>query len=99
MSTDSLQHIEISREAYVHNLATFRRLLRPGCRLMAVVKANAYGHGLEPVSRLAAEAGADVLGVNCLEEGVAIRRLGIETPVVILGYTLLNELGAALDHH
>ncbi len=98
MNTDGLQHIEISREAYGHNLATFRRLLRPGCRLMAVVKANAYGHGLEAISRLAAEAGADVLGVNCLEEGVAIRRLGIEMPVVILGYTLLDGLGAALDH-
>jgi alanine racemase len=98
MSTDPLQHIEISREAYRHNLATFRRLLRPGCRLMAVVKANAYGHGLEIVSRLAAEEGADELGVNCLAEGVAIRRLGLDLPVVILGYTLLEDLGAALDH-
>ncbi len=92
-----IQHIEISRVAYRHNLDTFRRLLAPGCRLMAVVKANAYGHGLLPVSRLAAEADVDYLGVNCIEEAAALRADGIGTPTVVLGYVPLHQLGDAVE--
>lgn len=91
------QHIELDRAAYFHNIRTFRALCPPPCRLMAVVKANAYGHGLLPVSRLAAEAGVDYLGVNGLDEGVAIRQAGIRLPVVILGYTVRDHLGAAVE--
>jgi alanine racemase len=96
METQHIQHIEISRDAYRHNLATFRRLLAPGCRLMAVVKANAYGHGLLPIARLAAEAGADYLGVNALEEAAALRVGGIGLPTAVLGYIPLHQLGDAV---
>lgn len=96
-STAYIQHIEISRDAYRHNLDTFRHLLAPGCRLMAVVKANAYGHGLLPVGRLAAEAGVDYLGVNCVEEVAALRAGGIGTPTVILGYVPLHQLGDVVE--
>jgi len=89
------QHIELSRLAYFHNIRTFRALCPPPCRLMAVVKANAYGHGLLPVSRLAVEAGVDYLGVNCLEEGVALRQDGIRLPGIILGYTMRAGLATA----
>ncbi len=58
---------------------------------MVVVKANAYGHGLEAVAPIAAEYG-DWLGVNALEEALAIRALGIRKPVAILGHTPIDQL-------
>ena len=58
---------------------------------MAVVKANAYGHGLEITAPIAAER-ADWLGVNCIDEALTITRLGIGKPVAILGHTPLDQL-------
>lgn len=61
------------------------RALRPAAAgLMAVVKANAYGHGAVPVARVALEAGAAWLGVALVEEGVALREAGIEAPILVL---------------
>jgi alanine racemase len=54
---------------------------------MAVVKADAYGHGAPAVARLLAEAGADYFGVSCLEEALQLRAADISVPVLILGYT------------
>lgn len=76
---------EIHRAALRRNLQTLRRRLRPGVKCLAVVKANAYGHGLVPVSRLAVQAGASHLGVSSLEEGVALREAGCRRPILILG--------------
>lgn len=56
----------------------------PGCSLLAVVKADAYGIGALPVSRAVLSAGADALGVALVEEGIALRRAGIEAPVLLL---------------
>ena len=58
---------------------------------MAVVKSNAYGHGLEITAPIAAER-ADWLGVNCIDEALMITRLGIDKPVAILGHTPLDQL-------
>lgn len=58
---------------------------------MAVVKANAYGHGLDITAPIAAER-ADWLGVNCIDEALTITRLGILKPVAILGHTPLGQL-------
>lgn len=88
--------VEIDRSALIHNLKAFRRLIGPGVKLMPVVKANAYGHGLREVSSLAAKSGlADWLGVNSLEEGLALRRDGIRLPVLVLGYVPYNGLQTA----
>src|SRR5438067_389604 len=59
--------------------------------IMIVVKANAYGHGLEAVAPSAAAYG-DWLGVNALDEALAIRALGIQKPVAILGHTEIDQL-------
>lgn len=66
-----------------HNLAQIRA--RTGVPVMAIVKADAYGHGLVPVARYLAAQGVDHLGVAFLEEGVALRRAGVETPILVLG--------------
>lgn len=99
MRTTTVQHIEISRRHYTHNLETFHRLLTPGCRLMAVVKSNAYGHGLTLVAGLAQEAGVDCLGVNSLDEGITLRRSGITLPIVVLGYIPLEAMTEVIEYH
>jgi len=84
--TDLLSWIEIDEDALASNLASFRRRLKPGVVLQAVVKSNAYGHGIEPVARIAARAGADAFGVHTVDEAEAVERLGLAKPVLILGY-------------
>lgn len=67
-----------------HNIAFLRSLLPAGCRFMAVVKANAYGHGDIEVSRAALRAGSDCLGVALVEEALRLRGAGIDCPVYLL---------------
>ncbi|HYG64927.1 MAG TPA: alanine racemase, partial [Thermoanaerobaculia bacterium] len=76
--------VDVDLDALGHNLQVIRRQT-PGTRLMAVVKADAYGHGAAAVSRALAGAGVDWLGVALLEEGAKIRRAGVETPILVLG--------------
>lgn len=94
----ALTWVEISRAALRHNIRQFRRLVGPRRKLMAVVKANAYGHGLAEVSNLVLEDGAEWLGVNCVEEGLQLRRTGIEAPIIILGYVPLAALEDAVEN-
>ncbi len=67
-----------------HNVRTFVELVGPACRVMAVVKADAYGHGAVEVSRAALEAGASRLGVALVEEAEELRGAGIEAPLHLL---------------
>jgi len=90
------QQIEISAEAYAHNLAALRGLLPPGTRAMAVVKANAYGHGARIVTPLALDAGIDYLGVHSLEEFEEIQDLCGKVPVCVLGPTLPFQAAATV---
>ncbi len=91
-----LVRVEISRSALVHNVGIFRRLAGRRRRLLAVVKANAYGHGMLEVSRIALGAGADWLGVHSLEEGLRLREAGFAAPVLVLGYIPLDGLVEAI---
>lgn len=86
-----LTWVEIDTAAVRHNIDAIRSLLPSGTSLMAVIKANAYGHGLEAVAPIAAER-ADWLGVNAIDEALAIRALGIQKPVAILGFTEFDQL-------
>ncbi|MFA5026563.1 MAG: alanine racemase [Candidatus Methylomirabilota bacterium] len=76
---------EISLRAIASNVATARRLAGENTRVMAVVKADAYGHGAVPVALAALEAGAAWLGVACPEEGTPLRDAGIGAPILVLG--------------
>lgn len=91
-----MQWLEIDKSALISNLHQFRQLVGKKTQLLAVVKANAYGHGLGPVSEIALEAGVDWLGVNSVEEGIFLRQQGVKSPVLILGYTPLNKLQDAV---
>jgi alanine racemase len=66
------------------NASQFKRRTAPA-KLMAVVKANGYGHGAVETARAAEKGGADWLGVSSVEEGIAIREAGLKLPVLILG--------------
>jgi len=72
---------EVDLGAVRHNVRLLRR--RAGVSLMAVVKADAYGHGAVPVSRAALEAGADSLAVVTAEEGAELRGAGIGAPILV----------------
>jgi alanine racemase len=77
--------IEVDTGALTHNIKELRRLVAPPTRLMAVVKANAYGHGLLLASRAFLEGGAEVLGVHSWLEARHLREGGLDCPVLILG--------------
>jgi len=76
--------LEIDTQALAGNLAAVRELVGPGLALNAVVKADAYGHGLVPVARVFERAGADRLCVASLDEALALRAGGISLPVLVL---------------
>ena len=89
--------MEVSASAVEHNARALRRLLAEECALMAVVKADGYGHGAETVARSAICGGATSLGVATLQEGIELRRAGLELPVLVLGnLTQPEELPACL---
>ena len=76
----SLDHLE-------QNYRALRAHIPDGCRMLGVMKADAYGHGAVPVSHALAELGADYLAVSNLDEAVQLRRGGIRLPILILGCT------------
>ncbi|MFH1878837.1 MAG: alanine racemase [Candidatus Omnitrophota bacterium] len=89
---------EINLGAIRKNLNCIRGLLDPGKDIMAVVKANAYGHGLCEISKVLVEEGIDYLGVATVDEALALRRAGIRKPVLVLGATMAEEARAAVAH-
>lgn len=76
--------LEIDLAAIRHNVAVTRRFLTPRTRLMAVVTADAYGHGAVAVSKAVLGAGADRLGVSSVDEAIELREAGIGVPVLVL---------------
>ncbi len=84
-----VQWVEINRQSFLNNVQEFKsRLGQTG--LLAVVKANAYGHGLLEIAGLAAEAGIDWFGVHSLEEALSLRQKGFNQKILILGYLPLS---------
>lgn len=77
--------LEIDLSAVAHNARLLRARAQQGARVMAVVKADAYGHGAEAVANVALQNGAQALGVAIPEEGIALRRAGIAAPILVLG--------------
>ncbi|TMJ00739.1 MAG: alanine racemase [Bacillati bacterium ANGP1] len=89
---------EVDLAAIARNIRAVHRLLSRSCRLMAVVKADAYGHGVVPVCRAALAADAAWLGVATLGEGVALRLGEISAPVLVLGGLTAGEVADATAH-
>ncbi len=89
---------EIDLEAIRYNLAGIRRLVGPAVEIMAVVKAEAYGHGAVKIARTAIGNGANWLGVSLPEEGIALRKAGIKTPILVFEPLQTSQAGIFLEH-
>lgn len=89
---------EISLDNIRHNYRAIRAQLPEGCRFLGVVKADAYGHGAVPVSKLLEEEGAEYLAVSCLDEALELRENGIKMPILILGHTPPRYTDLLLDN-
>ncbi|MBF0279332.1 MAG: alanine racemase [SAR324 cluster bacterium] len=89
VATINLDHLS-------HNLSVIKNHVKTS-KIMAIVKANAYGHGLVPVARHLVELGIGRLGVAFLEEGITLRQNGIQLPILVLGGILNSQIEHFLD--
>ena len=90
--------IDVDLDAIAHNVGSIRRKA-PGVQVIAVVKADAYGHGAEVTSRALVECGADMLAAYTADEAVALRRSGITSRVLVLSSVSdAAEAAAAVEH-
>lgn len=89
--------VEVELAALRHNLQQVRDLVGPDVRIMAVVKANGYGHGTVEPARAFVESGADALAVTRIEEALKLRRAGISAPVLLLAPIQPENAEAAVD--
>ena len=89
--------VEVDLDALRDNVAAVRSLAG-SARIMATVKANAYGHGLIRTSKELLAAGVHELGVAFLEEGIALRRAGVTAPVLVLGGIIGNQISHFLEY-
>ena len=91
--------VEIDLSAIKHNVHQLKSLLTSPTELMAIVKADAYGHGAIDVSQVAIASGAAWLGVATIPEGIQLRRAGITAPIVVLGATNgVDEIKAIAEY-
>jgi len=90
--------IEVNLDALVRNLHEIRKQVGAHCKVMAIVKANAYGHGAVSVATALTRAGADWLGVASTEEGVELRQAGLSLPTLVMGGTLEPEFETLVAH-
>jgi len=84
-------HVEVDLSAIRENFQAVKKHVSPS-KVMAILKANAYGHGLVRIAKFMEEIGADYLGVAVLEEGILLREKGIEMPILVLGGILGNQI-------
>ncbi|BAC15105.1 alanine racemase [Oceanobacillus iheyensis HTE831] len=90
--------VEVSLDALTYNVRQFKNHLQEKSRLMAVVKADGYGHGAVPIARRSLEAGAEYLGVAFIDEALQIREAGILAPILLLGFTPSYAVREAVRH-
>lgn len=96
MKGQLFQWVEIDRKALSSNLRQFRQQIGPERLLLAMVKANGYGHGMLEVADIALDAGADWLGVHSLEEGAKLRENEFDCPILVSGYVPLQDISTAV---
>lgn len=90
--------VEVNLDHLTRNYRAIQQVVTPA-KIMAVLKANAYGHGLVEVARHMESLGADYLGVAVVEEGILLREQGINAPILVLGGILGNQVPHFLKHN
>jgi alanine racemase len=89
--------IEVNLDQIAANVRAVSRIVGTHCRIMAVVKANGYGHGAEMIAESAIAAGANSLAVATVDEGILLRRSGIRAPILVLSPIAPGEVRRALE--
>src|SRR4030095_10484995 len=90
-------YLEVDLDRLAENYRVLAAHVAPA-RVMPILKANAYGHGLVEVARLLGRVGAPYVGVAYLEEGVRLRQQGVTTPVLVLGGIVGSQIPRFLEH-
>lgn len=90
--------IEIDLQALRHNFVQVRKLVGQTASILAVVKSDAYGHGMVPVARELEDQAVEYFGVNTCGEGMILRKNGIKTPILVLLGTEANEAPDVISH-
>jgi alanine racemase len=93
-----LYHLEINLDNIAYNIQSFKKLVGENTEIMSIVKSNAYGHGVLEVSRTVLKNGASSLGVVTIEEALEIRKSGILSPVLVLGFVETDKFEEALEN-
>ena len=88
----------IKLSALANNLAEVRRLIHPSCDILAIIKANAYGHGATQIAKTFVELGVQRFGVASVQEGYALRTAGISQPILVMGGVLPAQLPELVEH-
>jgi alanine racemase len=91
--------VEINLDHIAYNISQFKAIAGSETEVMAVVKADGYGHGAAAVASAALSAGASSLAVAFVEEGVKLRRAGITAPILLLGYTDPLQFSSMIDYN
>jgi alanine racemase len=90
-------HAEINLEAIAHNVRVVKAEIGPDVRLLAAVKADAYGHGAVAVSETALAHGADYLGVATAEEGIELRHASLDAPILVFTALTTDDIGPVIQ--
>jgi alanine racemase len=90
--------VEVSKSALLHNVDVFRKSVGKNIKIAAVVKANAYGHGLRETVPLLKNK-VDVFAVDSIDEALVIRQIDSSVPVLVLGYITLSNLSVPIENN
>ena len=90
---------EVNLDAFRYNLRTIKSLVGRSTETMAIIKADAYGHGATQCARAAIEEGTKYLGVGIIQEGIELRESGITSPILILGGVYPDELTELINYN
>src|SRR5262249_38613586 len=82
----------VDLDVLARNFRAIESALPPGCRVMPVVKADAYGHGAGPVSKRLEAEGASIFAVAVVEEGLELRQAGVTAPILVMGWLGKDQL-------
>lgn len=87
---------EINLDAIAHNYKEIRKITSPDAKIMAIIKADGYGHGFKEIASVLLENGVEAFGVATIDEALQIRNAGFTLPVLILGVVLDDEYKKAI---
>jgi len=98
MTVNRATFAEINLESFRNNLHSIKSLIGPDVGTMAIIKADAYGHGAIQCARAAIKEQIDYIGVGIIQEGIELRESGITSPILILGGIYPNEIEDLIKH-